>query len=84
MCVTVCAFRYSVAAAACFTAVLRAESIAIAVAALVGEGAADTLVVVPAGQGLRLILAVAVVALVAAHITVNVVCKQGKRNILFN
>lgn len=30
---------------------------------------------IPTGEGLRLVLTVAVVALVAAHIAVNIVCK---------
>lgn len=61
-------------------ALLRAETIAIAIAAAVAEGSADAfLVVVPAGQGLCLVLAVAVVALVAAHIAVDVVCEWSKQ-----
>lgn len=67
-------------------ALLRAEPIAIAIAAAVAEGSADTLlVVVPASQSLCLVLAVAVVSLVAAHIAVDVVCERSKQvNRLYN
>lgn len=79
-------FSSSLVTAARLAALLRAEPIAIAIAAAVAEGSADTLlVVVPAGEGLCLVLAVAVVSLVAAHIAVDVVCEWSKQvNRLYN
>lgn len=63
-----------------FTAVLRAEAIPIAIASLVGEGATDSLIIIPTGEGLGLVLSVAVVALIAAYIAIDVICKMVQAN----
>lgn len=61
-----------------FAAVLRTKTIPVAVASLVGEGSTDAFVKVPAGNRLCLILAVAEVSLITAHVAVDVVWKLHK------
>jgi len=62
--------------AAWLAAVLRAESIAIAVASFVVEGLADALVEIPTGFNLGLVLAAAEVPLIPAHVAVDIVWKN--------
>lgn len=68
-----CIHRCQSIAAARIAAFLRAEAIAIAVASFIVEGLADALVEVPACNDLGLILPATEVALVAAHIAVDIV-----------